>query len=176
MLDVHQIMARPGANHFFDFLFLQWPHDLRGNPGDEHSWRHNRSAEHDGTRGDERFLPDYRAIEHHRVHSNESAVLHGAAMEYRAVADRHRLANPCRIRKIGDMDGRVILNIRIAPDANALDIAADHRVEPHAHVFRQFDIADNPRAGGKEDALVDFRNFPVKGIQLARFNGRFNGK
>jgi hypothetical protein len=64
----------------------------------------------------------------------------------RVVADRHFVFEDGRVRPVGDVYDRAVLNVGAPADAYVEDIAAHDRVEPDGGFFTEPDIADDLRA------------------------------
>src|SRR5690606_27202354 len=67
-----------------------------------------------------------------------------------------------------------VLNVGAAPDANDVDVAAQHAVEPDAGLRPDHHVADDPRAGRDEDVRRKIGPGALEGID-ARAHGRAHG-
>ena len=61
--------------------------------------------------------------------------------------DRDPVTQNQRIRKVFDMETRVVLHVRFIPDADVVDIAANGHVRPDAGPLPDHDVADDLGAG-----------------------------
>jgi hypothetical protein len=96
-----------------------------------------------------------------------SSILEHGAVHHRHVADHAILADDRRAAvRLGagafDMEDRSVLHVRARPDFDAVDVAAQHAVVPHAGLGPDGHVADDPRAGGDEGGIVDLRHLAFK--------------
>jgi len=66
-------------------------------------------------------------------------------VEHDAMTDRDAVAEDRRPAVVADVDHRKVLDVRSSTDAHALDVAADHALEPDARLGADLDVADHVR-------------------------------
>ena len=151
--------------------------------GDEDAFGENSILQHDRARGNESIGIYFCIIKNNRPHADEAVSPDGARVRDGSVSHGHIIADDERVAFMADMEEAPVLDIRPLADTDIIHIAADDRVEPHARIFPDADIADDLGAGGCEDARMEFRHaaavgmdhfdFPFTargGLQLERFH------
>ena len=128
-------------------------------------------------------------VEDHRAHADEGAVLDGAGMDERHVPDHHAVADMGRLAAadvavialagVVAMDDRAVLQVGVAPDADLVDVAAQHAAVPDRGAGADHHVADDHRGLGDEGVLGDRgADAPVRqdqsghgGLLIAQTNG-----
>src|SRR5262249_27315466 len=108
---------------------------------------------------DQRPRADAGAVEHDGPHPDQAIVADLAAVEDHPVPDGHAVAD-ARGAALVDVDERQVLEVRALADLDAIRVSAAHRVEPHARVGPDRDLAPHHGAGGDVDARVQRRRPP----------------
>ena len=73
---------------------------------------------------------DMHAVEQHRLHADQHAILDGAAMNHRRMPDGHLVTDDGRMRLPHHVHHRQILDIGALADANVIHVAANDDVHP----------------------------------------------
>src|SRR6185436_12080202 len=89
------------------------------------------------------------------------------------VADGHAVAEDRRPAILGDVDGRVVLDVRAGADADALHVAADDGVEPEARVGPDDDVADHDGRSGDPGGGIHARAALAEGCDHGRGIARY---
>ncbi len=105
------------------------------------------------------------SIQNHRAHAHEHFVPHFARMHDGAVADGDPVAKHTGII-IRQVQDRVVLNIRVMADDNAVDVAAQHRAVPDAGVGAQRHVANDRGGSCNINVLANFWRVAEKPVQL----------
>ncbi len=141
----------------FDFILTKRADHAGRHPHCEHSGRDRRAGRHDRTGGNERILADLCSIEDDRSDPDERAISHAAAMYDRAMPDRDLVSQQRREAALGDMQRRLVLDIRALANSNSLYIASQHRSEKDARVGADLDVPDDGGSGRDPDAGMQAR-------------------
>ena len=127
------------------------------------------SGRHDRTCPDDHLGLHNGAIHDHRLHPDQHPVVHGAAVQGRLMADGHIVADGQRetLRmkpaRMGDVQHTAVLHGHTLADADAVHVAADHRVRPDRTVLPDDDVADDDGAGVDPYTLVNLRSDALVG-------------
>ena len=119
------------------------------------SRRHAGPFEHDTAGPDERLLADHAAVQEHRAHSDETAVLDGRAMKDHPVPHGHLIAHDDRHASARQVQHAAVLDVAPPSDADRSHVAADHGAVPDAGLFPQNDIAHHDGGGRDENGFGD---------------------
>src|SRR5690606_16996616 len=130
--------------------------DLARHPGDQRSRRDLRALGDERVGRDQAALADHRAVEHSGSHPDEHVVADRAAVQDRVVAHRHPAADGQGEAGIG-VQHAAVLDVGARPDGDLLQVAAQDRAVPDAHLRGQAHPADHRGVRRQPGALVDFR-------------------
>ena len=102
---------------------------------------------HNGPCRDDRIASDLRPVHDDGAHADKDIIMQGTTMHDGVVTNRHPVADDRFCFLVSAVNDRAILDIYPVPDTDAVDIPADHRIEPDAAIIAHDDIADNRRIG-----------------------------
>src|SRR6266571_613648 len=126
------------------------------------AWRDGGLFGHQGAGGNDRALADYDVIQEHRRHADEAVVFDAAAVEHRAMPDRDPVADDCGRARHGVQNASV-LYVAVRPDADGVNVAAQHGPEPDTRVLADFHAADDDGALGDVSRFGDAGAVPLIG-------------
>ena len=118
-----------------------------GEPTTSEPFRDHLSFRDERARSDEASAADDGTVEHHRVDSDERAVLHRASVQHRMVAHADVRAEG-EGKALVDVQNRRVLDIGAVADGDAVVVAAHDAVEPDARLVAEHDGADDGRVVG----------------------------
>src|ERR1700754_5080145 len=144
-----------------ELIVRQGTLDPRGDTDDERARRHVHARRHQRSRADHRAFPDDGAVEDPGAHADQRAVPDGAAVHDRTVPDGDVVPDDRWPVEMRHVNRAVVLHIRVASDADRIDVAADGRREPDRTVVAQLDVADHRRVVGDEYPRTDARMLPL---------------
>src|SRR5262245_28320848 len=121
-----------------DLPVFEAPFDPAGAAHHERSGRYLSAFRQQRAGGDNRAAPDANAVQENRPHSYQTAGLDDAAMNDRAMADGHVVADDGRVGVAHDVYDGAVLYIRPPPYTDPMDVGADHDQHPHTAVFANF--------------------------------------
>ncbi len=127
--------------------------------------RHHHSLRHQRIRPNNRLRAYQCSIQDRRAHSNQALILDGAGVDDRGVADRD-MATEDAGEIISEVQHRVVLNVRIVADHNAIDVAAEDGVVPNAGVRAEGNIAENNGGAGDVNIRTERGLLAEKCIKL----------
>ena len=113
---------------------------------------------HQRIRSNEAIVPNHRAVQNRRAHPDQRLVSDRAGVDNRRVANRHVVADEAG-QIVGQMHHGVVLNVRVAADDDAVDVAAQDGVVPDAGALANFNIAHDDRALRNIDLPAELRPF-----------------
>ena len=87
----------------------------------------------------------------------------GAGVEHGFVTDGHQLADE-RAVVVGEVDDRAVLHVGARADDDAIDVAAEHGLKPHAGFLGERHVPDHDCAAGHKSARVNRR----RSVEIAR--------
>ncbi len=145
------VVGEPG--HVRAFLVGGFAADFSGQPHDDMAVGDFEARRDDGAGGDQAALADDGAPEHGGAHADEGIVTNRTTVNNRAVADDDAIADDVWFTRIA-VDHRAILDIAAGADADAGDVAANHRGVPHADVITEMDVAGDASGVGLVDVVV----------------------
>jgi len=102
---------------------------------------HQRPGAHDG------LIADDGPVQDDRAHADEHFVAHGAGVNHRGVAHGNVVANDAGI-VVGQMDHGVVLDVGMVAHHDAVDVAAQDGVVPHAGEILERHVAEHGGALG----------------------------
>lgn len=76
-------------------------------------------------------FPDHGAVQNGCAHAHQNFIGDGAGMQDRSVPDGHEVAYQTW-NLIGNVQHRVVLDVRVMPDDDAVDVTAENSIIPGA--------------------------------------------
>ena len=129
--------------------------NLGRNTGYERVRRYDGALGYNCAGSDDGAVTDNCAVEHGGMHADEAVVFDGAGMQQCAVADGNKITDDAGIF-IGNVQHAVVLNVAVAANLDAVDVAADGYARPDAGIFLELNLADK---GGSVECIGFFINF-----------------
>ena len=127
---------------------------------------------HQAARSEQHAVLHYRTIQDDRADADQAFVTDGAPMDDDAVADgdiiadgHHIALRASRIR-VCDMDDAAVLDIAARPDADMIDVTADHRHRPYRRLGSDHHIADDRCLGIHIGRVIDMGPGGFEGAQF----------
>ena len=129
--------------------------NLGRNAGYERVRRYDGALGYNCAGSDDGAVTDNCAVKHGGMHADEAVVFDGAGMQQCAVADGNKITDDAGIF-ISNMQHAVVLNVAVAANLDAVDVAADGYARPDAGIFLELNLADK---GGSVECVSFFINF-----------------
>ena len=107
--------------------------------GNHRAFGDKRTCAHHGPR------PDDRSVHHDRAHSDQRAVLDGAAVQNHPMSHGDVIAHGGRMAPGRDMNHRIVLDVGSPTDPNMEHVPAKDAPEPDRTFLAHFDVPDEHR-------------------------------
>jgi hypothetical protein len=102
-------------------------------------------------------------IHYNSAHADENMIVQPAAMNDCIVPDAAPVADHRFCLLVSAVNDGAVLYVHRIADPYAVDVSADHGIEPHAAVVAQHYISDDRRIGSKKTAGTGFGMNSVDG-------------
>src|SRR6185312_921855 len=158
-------VVRGALAHLVIIAVLEFAHEFGGTAGPELALGDALPRRHQGTGRDHRALLHHDAVHHGRRHADEAVVFERAGVDQRHVTDGDVLADDDAF-----VHHRIILHIRVAADADAAAVAAQHHAVPDAGILADLDVADQRRVLCDPRRRMDLRREIAIGAENAHGN------
>ena len=106
---------------------------------------------HDGT------FAHHDIVHHHRTHADEGQVFDLGPVDGHIVADGDIVADFYGRFLIEGVQNGTVLDVDVVADADGIDVAAHHGVEPDGTAVAHHHVADDGGVLGQEAVLADLR-------------------
>ena len=116
-------------------------------------------------RSNQTLRADFSAIEDDRAHADQTFVADSAGVDNRGMANGDIIAHDAG-KIVRQMKDRVVLDIAVVANDDAVDVAAQDGVIPNAGAVAQGDVAHHYRAARDVDAFANDRFLAQKCVEL----------
>lgn len=148
---VFQGLSVDSSNAFF----VQGFDNLGRNAGNQGIRRYDGALGYNGTGSNDRAVTDYSTVKYGRMHADEAVVFNGAGMQQSAVAYSYIITDDAGV-VISNVQHAVVLDIAVAANLDAVNVAADSNAGPNAGVLFKLNLANQ---GGSIKGIGLFINF-----------------
>lgn len=148
---VFQGLSVDSSNSFF----VQGFDNLGRNAGNQGIRRYDGALGYNGTGSNDRAVTDYSTVKYGRMHADEAVVFNGAGMQQSAVAYSYIITDDAGV-VISNVQHAVVLDIAVAANLDAVNVAADSNAGPNAGVLFKLNLANQ---GGSIKGIGLFINF-----------------
>ena len=138
-----------------DTFFVQGFDNLGRNAGNQGIRRYDGAFGYNSTGSNNGAVADYSAVKHDGMHTDEAVVLNSAGMQQSAVAYGYIIAYDAGVF-IGNVQHAVVLDIAVAANLDAVNVAADSNAGPNAGVLFKFNLANQGGSIKGIGLLVNF--------------------
>ena len=138
-----------------DTFFVQGFDNLGRNAGNQGIRRYDGAFGYNSTGSNDRAVADYSAVKYGRMHADEAVVLNGAGMEQSAVAYSYIITDDAGV-VISNVQHAVVLDIAVAANLDAVNVAADSNAGPDAGVLLKLNLANQGSSIKGVGLLVNF--------------------
>lgn len=136
-------------------FFVQCFDNLGRNAGNKGVRRYDGAFGYNGAGSNDGAVADYSTVKYGGVHTDEAVVLNSAGMQQSAVAYGYIIAYDAGVF-IGNVQYAVVLNVAVAANLDAVNVAADSNAGPNAGVLFKLNLANQ---GGSIKGIGLFINF-----------------
>ena len=123
---VFQCLSVDSSNAFF----VQGFDNLGRNAGNQGIRRYDGAFGYNGTGSNDRAVADYSAVKYGGMHTDEAVVFNSAGMQQSTVAYGYIIAYNAGVF-IGNVQYAVVLDIAVAANLDAVNVAADSNAGPN---------------------------------------------
>ena len=138
-----------------DTFFVQGFDNLGRNAGNQGIRRYDGAFGYNSTGSNDRAVTDYSAVKYGGMHADEAVVLNGAGMQQSAVAYSYIITDDAGV-VISNVQHAVVLNIAVAANLDAVNVAADSNAGPNAGVLLKLNLANQGGSIKGVGLLVNF--------------------
>ena len=138
-----------------DTFFVQGFDNLGRNAGNQGIRRYDGAFGYNSTGSNDRAVTDYSAVKYGRMHADEAVVLNSAGMQQSAVAYSYIITDDAGV-VISNVQHAVVLNIAVAANLDAVNVAADSNAGPDAGVLLKLNLANQGSSIKGVGLLVNF--------------------
>ena len=136
-------------------FFVQGFDNLGRNAGNQGIRRYDGAFGYNSAGSNDRAVADYSAVKYGRMHADEAVVFNGAGMQQSAVAYSYIITDDAGV-VISNVQHAVVLDIAVAANLDAVNVAADSNAGPNAGVLFKLNLANQ---GGSIKGIGLFINF-----------------
>lgn len=148
---VFQCLSVDSSNAFF----VQSFDNLGRNAGNQGVRRYDGAFGYNSTGSNDRAVADYSAVKYGGMHADEAVVFNGAGMQQSAVAYSYIITDDAGV-VISNVQHAVVLNVAVAANLDAVNVAAYSNAGPNAGVLFKLNLANQ---GGSIKGIGLFINF-----------------